>query len=62
MSECRKHPKIFTIKMLRDNGEYSDWCPACREWCDECSERSGPTSNLQPQNHILNKIKATSEE
>jgi len=38
VAECRKHPKIYTMRMLKDNGEYSDWCPACRQWCDECEE------------------------
>lgn len=40
--ECRQHKGIYTIRQMHDKGplegQYGMWCPACREWCDECPE------------------------
>lgn len=43
MSECRRHPGVWTLWQLHDKGEkegtYGLYCRACQEWCDECQAK-----------------------
>lgn len=53
MAACHKHPDVYAIRQLHDKGEkegqYGLWCPACREWCDECEKKKATIELKQGQ-------------
>ncbi len=55
MPECRKHPGVWTLWQVHDEGSlegtYANYCPACQQWCDGCPEKGKESGVSEDDSH-----------